>query len=460
MYTTIRRWHFYAGLFCVLFILLLSLTGSFYLFKPQIESYLDRPYEGLALAGARKTAAEQVAAALAAVPGSVLNSYQLPATPRSAVQVLVGRGTELYRIYVHPETLAILKRESEDGRLMQLLFHLHGELLLGDGGSMVVELAASWAIVMIITGLYLWWPRSAQGLAGLLYPRLGNGRRVFWRDLHAVTGVWISLFVLFLLVSGLPWAKSWGGMLKELRQMGTTVTVKQDWTTGRSSELGIRQAMNRQGTALSEHAGHHHATEAINGNKDYSIIDRLIEAVGPLHLAPPVLISPPSQRSPDWTARSEAQNRPLRVNLVLDADTGAIKSRQDFADRPLLDRIIGVGVAAHEGQLFGWPNQALGILTAMGLWMMTISSVVLWWKRRLPGTLGAPPINHVRPSLSRPLIAVIVTFGVLLPLFGISMVVIVALDRWVLPHIPTAQKYLGLTDSNEAAVRAGNYSST
>ena len=32
----------------------------------------------------------------------------------------------------------------------------------------------------------------------------------------------------------------------------------------------------------------------------------------------------------------------------------------------MLDRIVGIGVAAHEGQLFGWFNQLLGLLTAIG----------------------------------------------------------------------------------------------
>jgi len=67
---------------------------------------------------------------------------------------------------------------------MTVVFHLHGELLMGDRGSMVVELAASWAIVMILTGLYLWWPRNAGRFGGILYPRINQSGRVFWRDLH------------------------------------------------------------------------------------------------------------------------------------------------------------------------------------------------------------------------------------------------------------------------------------
>jgi len=111
---------------------------------------------------------------------------------------------------------------------------------------------------------------------------------------------------------------------------------------------------------------------------DYSPLNHLVATVQPLHLAAPVLISPPSKKSPDWTASSKAQNRPLRADLVLDEVTGKIKSRKNFADRPLLDRIIGTGVAIHEGQLFGWLNQLLGLLTALGLVLLSVSAILLW----------------------------------------------------------------------------------
>src|SRR5690606_29980906 len=63
----------------------------------------------------------------------------------------------------------------------------------------------------------LWWPRSAEGLAGIVYPRLKRRGRLFWRDVHAVTGFWISMLALFLLVTGLPWALVWGSAFGELR---------------------------------------------------------------------------------------------------------------------------------------------------------------------------------------------------------------------------------------------------
>ena len=454
-YSTVWRWHFYAGLFCVPFVLVLAITGAIYLFKPQVEAALNQPYQQLTMTGAVQTASAQVNAALAAVPNTVFNAYQLPETPQSAVQILLGQKNDLTRVYVHPQTLAILNVARDDDRLMQVVHELHGNLLVGDWGSYLVELAASWAIVMLITGLYLWWPQNIQSLAGIVYPRLNGSKRVFWRDLHAVTGFWIAFFVLFLLVSGLPWAKSWGGMLKEVRQISAGKVVEQDWPVGPSSARLAREQMNMAAMSDAEHAEHMKhmqvdnktQTTPFNNKTDYSAIDRLVAAVQPLHLAYPVLISPPSQKSPDWTAKSNAQNRPLRAELVLDAQTGAIKSRKNFADRPLLDRVIGYGVAIHEGQLFGWFNQFLGLVTALGLILICMSGVVLWWRRRAPNVLGAPAGKKptAEPKLAAYVVmASIVLLGVLLPFLGISLLAVLLVERYVMRYIPAARSFLGL----------------
>ena len=76
-YALVWRLHFYAGLFCIPFLLWLSLTGPLYLFKPQIDAWEDRPYDRLAIDGPLAAPSAQVQAALDAVPGAVLNAYEL-----------------------------------------------------------------------------------------------------------------------------------------------------------------------------------------------------------------------------------------------------------------------------------------------------------------------------------------------------------------------------------------------
>ncbi len=153
-YRTIWRWHFYAGLTAIPSVLWLATTGAIYLFRPQIEAWLDRPYDHLDITNGRASAQAQVSAALKAVPGSNLHFYQLPTTSQSAVQIIVGRGADEFRVHVHPQTARVMRVVNENSRPMTVIFHLHGELLMGDRESMIVELAASWAIIMIATGIF------------------------------------------------------------------------------------------------------------------------------------------------------------------------------------------------------------------------------------------------------------------------------------------------------------------
>ncbi|HEX5008005.1 MAG TPA: PepSY domain-containing protein [Hyphomonadaceae bacterium] len=429
LYRMLWRWHFYAGLVCIPFVIWLAVTGSIYLFRPQIEAWIDRDLVALERTGQPATQKAIMAAATAAVPGSTLAGIVLPEHPDQAARVLVSNHGARTRVYVHPDTLAILKTVDEQGRFERIVFRLHGELMMGNGGSILVELAASWAVVMILTGLYLWWPRNAKGLGGVLYPRLGQGARRFWRDLHAVTGIWVSAFALFLLSTGLPWALVWGNGFKMVRQWTGTAAISQDWSIGASNEHA-------------EHAGH------ASGMVDHSVhggvgIDDIVARAIALRLAPPVMLTPPSEDSPVWWARSNAQNRPLREDVALDAMTGKIIDRDVFGEKHIIDQIVGFGIAAHEGQLFAPLNQILGVLTAAGLITLCVSAFVMWRRRAPEGVLGAPPpIPDERIGLG--LAAIILVAAILLPVLGASLVVLALVERGVLARWPSARRWLGL----------------
>lgn len=444
-YRTVWRWHFYAGMFCVPFVLWLSFTGTLFLFHPQMQQWLDRPYSHLSTLGPEATVNDQVKAALAAEPGSNLHAYQLPLTPTSPAEILVGKGLEEYRVYVNPRTLQVLKIYNEDQRLDHFTLRLHGELLIGNRGSYIVELAASWTVVMILTGLFLWWPRTPEKLAGVFYPRLNQGKRIFWRDIHAVTGIYVSFFALFLLFTGLPWAKSWGSYLKAIRRITGHAVVSQAWTTSSEEERAARAAFNNDPMAGMDMSGgrYAHTMSKPAAPNAYVAIDRMVETVAPLHLANPVLISPPRKFGGNWSARSDALDRLLRVNLTLDGKTGAILKRVDFSSGTWIDRAVGFGIAAHEGALFGVANQLLSLFTAVSLVTLTVSGLVMWWRRRPEGVLGAPQaIRRVRFSAA--LIALMIALGIYFPFLGVSMILVGLTERFVLRRMPLTQQWLGL----------------
>lgn len=93
-------------------------------------------------------------------------------------------------VFINAYQAKILGKVESEWRLMKAISQLHGKLLIGKiggyaVGSWLVELVASWVMVMMVTGAYLWWPRKRQA-AGVVYPRLQTKGRKFWRDVHAV----------------------------------------------------------------------------------------------------------------------------------------------------------------------------------------------------------------------------------------------------------------------------------
>jgi uncharacterized iron-regulated membrane protein len=158
-----------------------------------------------------------------------------------------------------------------------------------------------------------------------------------------------------------------------------------------------------------------------------------------------VLLTPPKSPGLDWTVASEAQNRVLRRSIGFDASTGEIRNRDEFADKHWLDRVVSVGIAAHEGQLFGGFNQLLGLLTTLGLIGLSSSGVWMWWIRREAGGFGIP-----EPLQQTPLVwavwLLVAFLGIAMPLFGISVAIVALLD-WVL-----RRKGKGLNSGREGSM--------
>lgn len=418
LYRTIWRWHFYAGIFCIPFVIILALTGVIYLFKPYYESWQEAQFHQLPITGERLLPNQQIQVAVDSIPGGKFLSYRLPQNPQEAVLIKVQADSN-WQVFVNPYTGEVVSKQESSWQLMNIVKTIHGELLIGNTGSILVELAACWAIVLIVTGLYLWWPRNASGMAGIIYPRLRDGSRTFWRDLHAVTGIWISVLALFLLVTGLPWATVWGAALKEVRAFELT-PVQQDWTQSRAQE---------------------HQHWGAQASEVFNLTPQVVAAAEQLQLAAPVELSIANAHHNSWKASSQNQNRPLRADAWLSAD-GSIEKQSGFADKKLLDRAIGIGIAAHEGYLFGWFNLVLGVLTCAGLILIGVSGFILWRKRKPDSVLGAPPAMPARIGIA--VVAITLGLALFLPLLAISLVVLLLAEFLILRRIKPLGNWLGL----------------
>lgn len=428
LYRSVWRWHFYAGLFVIPFMLLLSVTGAIYLFKPQIDGWEERTFRSLPPQTAVSPVA-QVKAARDAFPGAAFHSYRLPERAGDAAAVHLALPANGMRdVFVSPDG-RVLGSLDPDTRISAVVSRLHGKLLIGRAGDWLVELAASWAIVLLVTGLYLWWPRG-RGLAGVVWPR----RRALLRDVHAVTGFWVSGLALVLLASGLPWAGFWGSSFGLVRAQLGLVKDRPDWKIG---------------VAKSEHADHDHVamTVVAPAPGSLALLPVMVARAQAGGFAYPVRVTPPGvpQQSgtpaAGWSIKSEAQNRTLVRSITYDV-AGRELSRTGFADKHPIDRLINYGISWHEGQLFGWVNQLIGVLTAAALTAMAVTSFLLWRRRRPTGVLGAPP--PPREEAAKGVASIIILLCLLLPMLALSLGTVLLVEWLLLRRIPGVRGWLGL----------------
>jgi len=429
-YRTVWRWHFYAGLFVMPFVLILSLTGAVYLFKPQLDRWQERSWQNLPAQGA-VAPSRHVATALAAYPGARFDHYRLPQVAGDAPVVhLALADRTMLDVYLSPQG-RVLGSLDPDTTISGTVRRIHGELLAGRTGSWIVETAGSWAIVMVLTGLYLWWPRGS-GLAGVVWPR--GGRATRWRDVHAVTGFWVAGLAMVLLVTALPWAGVWGDGFRIARAELGWVKGRSDWKIG------------------AEHVEHDHAAmiaaTPAAAEPNAPTLDTIVAAAAAQSLPTPVMVKPPG--APDrtgpstgWTVKTESQNRPLNVVIRYDARTGRETGRSGQADKHVIDRAVAYGIAWHEGALFGWVNQLIGLVTSLMMATLAISSFVLWRKRRPRGKVGAPTLPAV-PARIGGVVVIITGLALMLPMLALSLALVLLIERAVLRRLPTARRWLGL----------------
>jgi uncharacterized iron-regulated membrane protein len=421
LYRTLWRWHFYAGVLCVPVLISLAITGAIYLFKPDLDRARAAEHADLGAEGPRASANAQIALARGALPNALFIEYRVPETATGAPVITVLSEGVRHAVTVDPWRQQVISVHDLDNELMETVRSLHGELLSGDAGSIVVELAGSWAIVLILTGLYLAWPAESRGLAGVLWPRparSGTSARARWREWHGVIGFWVSLLVLFLLITGLPWSMVWGGAFKEVRAWAGTMG-EPTWTSGRSAEIRVWQRK-----AL----------------EDVDLPDTLVDAARELAFASPATLAPQPNSEGAWSLASDHPDRMQRETALLDPATGAVLARRGFSDQGLLDRAIGIGISAHEGALFGRANQALGLMAALGTLALSVSGIVMWLKRRPQGVLGAPPALAGRRLFP----ALVLGLACVLPLIALSLVMLWLLEQ-AFRRLPPVARWLGMT---------------
>lgn len=387
------KWHFIAGLVSLPFIILISITGIIYLFKAQYEEPIYQSIKEVVVQGDPISYQEQwqIANENAVKKPNVM---VLSTTKNSATEFVSGRFGKKISLYVDPYKGEISGQISPKGSFMHVIRKLHGELLLSKFGTKIVELIASWMVVLIITGLYIWWPGRGWKLKGFFIPRVNQGKRTLFRDLHSISGFWISGLLLLTLAGGFPWTDVFGGNFKWVQKV-TNTGYPSTWEGGKLQS-------EAQGSPLP--------------------LDNIVTIAKDLNLQGIVSISFPKSEKGVFSVSNQTAELNQQKMYHLDQFTGKQVLKHNWEDVGFLMRGRMWLMAFHQGEFGPW-NWWLMLCTGIALVMMSISAIVSYILRKRKGSWSIPKIPSTF-KVGYGLLAIMMILGIVFPLFGISLVLL------------------------------------
>jgi len=435
-YKTIWRWHFYAGIIFAPILVLLAVTGSIYLFKAEIEEFMYKDYYEVVPQAVKVSVSEQLEEVKKLHPDALITKYRPGENEERSSEVTLIENYEILTIFLDPYTGESMGELNSDDRVMDKIEEIHGELMAGTLGDRIVELAACWAIVLIVTGVYLWLPRKKKGFSGILFPRLTKGRTILRRDLHVVPAFWVAGGLLFLVLTGLPWSGFWGTNFQTLITNSGEGYPPSIWvgdspnSTVQTKDIAeVPWAAENLDVPLSD----------IQGLVPLSL-DKVVGIAEQEGIYPGYTVYIPQEKVGVYTLSVFPPKAQDEATMHIDQYTGAVLADYRYDNYGIIGKVVAWGITLHKGTQFGLPNQLLSLIICLSVIFVAISGIYLWWKRKPQKGMGAP----VAPALfkKKPFLFLIIGLGILFPLVGLSILLVWLMDWVIIQRIPALKKWL------------------
>lgn len=458
IHRAIWRWHFYAGICVLPFLLVLALSGLALLASEPLDRYRHSALLQVTPTGTPLAVSRQLAAVADAYPDRdiVTLSPGLNADESSQFSVVPGHThavhdaghapTALLTVFVDPYTGTVLGSLDENHTLYAWAKRLHGSLLLGIAGDYILEVAAGFGVLLIVTGLWLWWPRNGRTLQQAALPALRGAGRSRWRNLHAMLGLWSAPLLLFFLLSGLAWTPFWGGKMVQVWNSlpGETYTGPAAEATHATLDHGMHQSMpwaveQTPLPAATTGTGMPRSTTGGIVTEGPITVDDVIayaRSAGFLKYR----LHFPSGPQGVWTLASTTISGDTRVldgdRIVhLDAGTGEVLADIRFADYPLLGKLMAAGIPLHQADT-GGINLVVNVALCLGVIVMCVAALGAWWARRPAGTgrLVPPPLPSDR-RVWHTAVALMLVISLAFPLVALTIAAVLTADFCLLRRI-------------------------
>lgn len=209
----IGRLHLWLGLGSGIIVFIVSITGAIFAFEKEIQD-ITQPYRFVRaqnLPILKPSILKRKA--MTALPNKSLHSIEYLPKGRAVKATFYSANPFYYHLmYIDPYTGSVLHTLDETKNFFFIIKYLHYCLLLPINiGQPIVAISTLVFVIMLITGMVLWWPKNKAAAKQRFWFNWREGLK--WKrknyDLHNILGFYASSIALIMAITGLVWGFEW-----------------------------------------------------------------------------------------------------------------------------------------------------------------------------------------------------------------------------------------------------------
>lgn len=209
-----RKFHLWLAVPFGVIVALICFSGASLVFEEEITHQLQKDVYYVASVGATPLPADSLRAKVAATlpPDVEIKDVKVDRDPLRTYQMVLSKPKKT-SVYINQYSGEITGR-TERPAFFMTMFKLHRWLLNPPGDSMsvgklVVGISTAMFALVLISGIFIWYPRVRNGLKRSLTIHLNGGWNKFWRSLHVAGGMYALILLLVMSLTGLTWSFGW-----------------------------------------------------------------------------------------------------------------------------------------------------------------------------------------------------------------------------------------------------------
>jgi uncharacterized iron-regulated membrane protein len=360
----IGKVHLWLGLSSGLVVFIIAITGCIYAFQEEIQN-LTQSYRFVEVKNKPFLFPSQIhEIADQQLPGKQIHAVLYQGKERAAKAIYYSFEEQYYNfIYINPYTGEVLKVKDEFADFFRIVLDGHFYLWLPpEIGQPLIASATLVFLIMMITGLFLWWPRKK----GAAKQRFSIKWSVRWRrknyDLHNVLGFYITWIAIIFALTGLVWGFTW-------------------------FRDGV-YSLASGGKQFIEYQNPPSDTTAI-ANFDMPAIDKVyLTMVKEYPNAEWIEVHPPEDHrsaiaanaNPDASTYFKIDYRYFDQYTLKELPVNHMWGRESTASGA--DKVMRMNYDIHVGAILGLPGKVLAFFASLIIASLPVTGFMIWWGRR------------------------------------------------------------------------------